>query len=59
MTEAKSLLRLLTIQRDIERLRDERDELIRGLDGKVGVNELGRAMGLSGAQISRIRNRAE
>lgn len=57
MTPAERLIRLQDVQRKIEQLRSERDALIRDLDGEVGVRELGRFLGLSGAQVSRIRAR--
>lgn len=52
------LVRAQQATAEIERLRAVRDELIRELDGEVGVRELARFLGLSAAQVSRIRSRA-
>lgn len=40
----------------LRQLRQERDALIRS-STDLGVRELGRLLGMSGAQVSRIRNR--
>lgn len=56
-SQIERVMRAQDVQAQIERLRAERDELIRELDGEVGVRELARFLGLSPAQVSRIRGR--
>ena len=59
MTPAALVVRLGGVQRELERLRAERDTLIRELDGEIGVRELARFLGLSAAQVSRIRTASD
>lgn len=59
MTAASEVVKLQGIQAELLRLKAQRDALIRELDGQVGTRELARFLGLSPAQVSRIRTRPE
>jgi hypothetical protein len=52
---AQTVIRLRAVQDQIVRLKAERDALIRECNGELGVRELGRFLGMSAAQVSRIQ----